>query len=378
MSFPRYKKYSSPLYNYLFDRITGKFARWGKTKDDDPKYSIIGPEIADIEISTTCSKGCAYCYKSNTVNGTYMTNESYKRVLNIINQNDTLTQVALGIGDIDANLDLEKILITTREFGLVPNITINGSKMTDYYYDMLAKYCGAVSISRYNDEELIETAKELKKRIEKNDNTLKYINIHMILCKDTYDDLFDFIKNKFESVKDLFNAIVFLSLKPLGDRNKYTSGNDYNSNDKQEYRISKEEYKTLIDYALSKRIPIGFDSCWCYNFLESIKDSDKYKQLSTYAEPCESTLFSIYVNVFGKAFPCSFCEHSLKFMNIITKDYKFDDNYNNITFPDLLSEKDIDFLMDVWFSPMFNRFRKLVLNTACNELNCRRCPIFDI
>ena len=68
MSFPRYKKYSSPLYNYLFDRTTGKFARWGKTKEDDPKYSITGPEIADIEISTACSKGCAYCYKSNNKN----------------------------------------------------------------------------------------------------------------------------------------------------------------------------------------------------------------------------------------------------------------------------------------------------------------------
>ena len=53
MSFPRYKKYSSPLYNYLFDRTTGKFARWGKTKEDDPKYSITGPEIADIENGTT-------------------------------------------------------------------------------------------------------------------------------------------------------------------------------------------------------------------------------------------------------------------------------------------------------------------------------------
>ena len=66
-------------------------------------------------------------------------------------------------------------------------------------------------------------------------------------------------------------------------------------------------------------------------------------------------------------------------MSMITKDYKFNDTYNHISIPDLLnSESNIDFLMDVWFSPLFNRFRKLVLNTADNELNCRKCPIFDI
>ena len=42
-------------YNYIFNYKTGMFVRWGKTKEDDPKFSPIGPEIADIEITTICN-----------------------------------------------------------------------------------------------------------------------------------------------------------------------------------------------------------------------------------------------------------------------------------------------------------------------------------
>ena len=382
MGFQRYKKYSSPLYNYTFDRVTGKFVRWGKTKEDDPKYSIAGPEIADIEISTACSKGCAYCYKSNMKYGTYMTNDNYKRILNTINANDTLTQVALGIGDIDSNPELEKILITTRELGLVPNITINGTKMNDYYYDLLVKYCGAVSISRYNDEEMINVAKELKARSKNNkSSTLKNINIHAILCKDTYNSIFKFIKENFVECKlgynlsDIFDAIVFLSLKPIGNRNIYTEGNDYQSDTKLDYSVSDEDYKKLIDYVLNYSVPIGFDSCGCYKFLNSIRDHEHYKYISTFAEPCESTLFSIYVNVNGNIYPCSFCEHSLKFINVMKKYTKS----NNIPEVVNLLEEDMDFTNDVWYSEMFKVFRKIVLSTEqSNDIHCRTCPIFGV
>ena len=45
-------------YNYIFNLDNGFFARWGKTKEDDPQFSPIGPELLDIEVSTICHRAC--------------------------------------------------------------------------------------------------------------------------------------------------------------------------------------------------------------------------------------------------------------------------------------------------------------------------------
>ena len=51
-------------YNSVFNKQTGFFARWGKTKDEDPQFSKY-PEIADIEISSgKCHNNCPFCYFS--------------------------------------------------------------------------------------------------------------------------------------------------------------------------------------------------------------------------------------------------------------------------------------------------------------------------
>ena len=53
-----FKVINTPTYNYKFNKVDGYFCRWGKTKDDDPIYAPLGPEIVDIEISTICNKNC--------------------------------------------------------------------------------------------------------------------------------------------------------------------------------------------------------------------------------------------------------------------------------------------------------------------------------
>jgi len=57
----------SKEYNYTFNKITGHFCRWGKTKEDDPSFSPFGPEILDIEISQgKCSGNCPFCVPKRT------------------------------------------------------------------------------------------------------------------------------------------------------------------------------------------------------------------------------------------------------------------------------------------------------------------------
>ncbi len=53
-------------YNSLFFSDTGVFMRCGKTKEDNPLMCPWGPEIADIEVSTSCSNGCSFCTPPGT------------------------------------------------------------------------------------------------------------------------------------------------------------------------------------------------------------------------------------------------------------------------------------------------------------------------
>jgi len=139
------KKARSHGYNYNFRYSDGFFMRWGSSFDDDPLCAP-SPEILDIEISTVCSginnKPCSHCYKSNTSKGKNMTFETFKIIFDkfpII-----LTQIAFGIGNLDANPDLWKMMEYCRNNEkniVIPNITINGWKLTEKDAGKLARVC---------------------------------------------------------------------------------------------------------------------------------------------------------------------------------------------------------------------------------------------
>lgn len=327
----------SPNFNHIFDRETGFSATWGKTLDDDPDYSPFGPLLLDIEISTICSKGCKACYKSNTSNGKNMNLDTFKLLASKLPK--TVGQIAFGIGDIDGNPDLWNILAYCREINIVPNITINGARMKPEYYDNLVKYCGAVAVSHYSDDECFNAVKELT------DRGLKQVNIHQILSQNTLEECFSLLeKYKTDERLGKLRAIVFLTLKPKGNRNVLEMVYNYN------------DYKKLIDKALDENIPVGFDSCGGPLFSQAIKGRSNYNSLMNLVEPCESMLFSLYFSVDGIAYPCSFAEGNYKGVNI----------------------RDVnDFLKDLWFAKEFVDFRnKSIASKDCN--GCRNCVEFDL
>lgn len=337
----------SPEYNYNFVKTDGYFERWGAKKEDDPLYSPVGPEIADIEISTVCNgldnKPCKFCYKSNTGKGHNMTLETFKKVFH--NLPRTLTQIAFGIGDIDANPDMWSIFDYCRTNDVIPNVTINGARLTPVILDRLANTCGAIAVSRYeNTDYCYNAVKELT------DRGMKQVNIHQLLAVETYDkciQAIDDISN--DSRLEKLNAIVFLALKPKGRGKTLTPFND------------SKKYKELIEYAFGKGVNIGFDSCSAPMFLEAMKDSPDYEKYEMLAEPCESYLFSIYVNEKGTSFPCSFLEDESEGIN--------------------LTQENLE-LEDYWFAESTNKWRKELLETAhksdCLVKGCRQCPKYDI
>jgi hypothetical protein len=340
------KVFKTENYNYIFNRDNGFFARWGKTSDDDPLYSPFGPEILDLEVSTICGGidgiNCSHCYKSNSVCGENMNFQTFKSIFH--KMPETLTQIAFGVGDIDGNPDLFDIFhycIHNKYNKVVPNITINGFNITDEIADKLVKYCGAVAVSRYDRDYCYNTVQKL---ISKG---MKQINIHMLVCEETYDSCLQVMKDYHHDkrLKGL-NAIVFLLLKPKGEKNNFT--------------IIKEKkyYKDIINYAFSNNINIGFDSCFAPLFLGCIKGRKDFKKIDRLVESCESTLFSSYINVKGLYYPCSFVEDEWKGIDVL--------NCN-------------DFIKDVWYGEETVKFReKLLKQENIISKTCRFCPVFDI
>ena len=332
------KKVSSDGYNYIFNYDTGFFARWGKTVDENPVWSPMGPEILDIEVSTIChgiGSPCKWCYKSNTPIGKNMSFETFKIIFDKMPKN--LTQIAFGIGDIDANPDLFKMFEYCRKNEVVPNVTINGYLLTDGLVDRLVDLCGAVAVSNYNDDLCYGTVKRLA------DKGLKQVNIHQLFAKETTLKCLKTMEDaQLDSRLDKLNAIVFLTLKPKGKRNDLTVPGDVGL------------YKQLIDYAIEHKVRIGFDSCGANMFLEAVKGRDDYKSFEAVCEPCESGLFSSYINVDSKYFPCSFAEGLPEFgggVDVV--------NCSN-------------FIEDVWNKNGINKWRYKLLK------NKRGCPIFNL
>ncbi len=347
------KRVRSKDYNYEFHYDTGLFIRWGATIDDDPLFSPLGPEILDIEVSTIChgikGKPCPWCYKSNTPTGRNMSYSTFKELFHKFPKN--LTQIAFGIGDIDSNPDLFKMFEYCRNNDynvVVPNITINGWNLTDDLADNLAQKCGAVAVSNYDNEICYNAVQKLTQRIGKKNNTLKQVNIHQLTSLNTFQPCKRVLRDKMKDPRLVnLNAIIFLSFK-----NK-RRGVQFES-------LPPNQFKELVDFSLKNNLSIGMDSCSAYKFLSCVQDHKDYEQFTTLVEPCESGLFSLYVNVEGKSYFCSFMEKE-------NRAHEFD------------IVKCGDFLKEVWYHPKMIEWREALFATASkNSLKIRECPRFKI
>ena len=266
-----------------------------------------------------------------------MTFETFKTIFHKFPR--TLTQIAFGAdATLTSNPDIWKIMdyCTNNDYqSVIPNITV--ANISDDVADKLAEYCGAVAVSRYDDPDVCyDSVKRLT------DRGMDQVNIHMMVSMETYNTALQTIYDAKDDprLKDM-NAIVFLSLKRKGRGTKYTP-------------LSQEMFNNLVMTAMTNDIKFGFDSCSAHKFLTSVSKLPTYKYLEKMTEPCESTLFSSYIDVKGDFYPCSFCE-------------KVDGWEEGLSVVDCE-----DFLEDIWNHEKTEKFRNNLLR------NDRNCPIYDL
>jgi hypothetical protein len=335
----------SKNYNYNFDKNSGFFMRWGKTIKDDPEVAPF-PEILDIEVSEICGgipnlRGvetpCTFCYKKNTAfKGSNMSFETFKK---IIDKMPFLTQVAFGAdAKGTSNPDLFKMMEYSRSIGIIPNITL--ANVSDEIADNVSSLCGAIAISRYENKDICYNS--VKKLV---DRGMKQVNIHQLVSQNTKDQIWETLEDfKNDERLNGLNAIVMLSLKKVGRGVNYES-------------LPEEEFKKIVDYALDNKIGLGFDSCSQGKFEKSVRGRDNYEQLVQLSDPCESTAFSVYINVHGEMFACSFNENSDSFptgTNVVECE---------------------DFIKDVWNNPLTEAWRSNMLKKRCEGCSC---PVYEI
>jgi len=356
----RLRVFNSPCYNFVFDKRTGFFARCGANEHDDPAYSPFGPELADIEISSAAPEdierarhhdavfvvddggcnglGCRkFCYKGSFGNSTaHMKLSTITRILDMLP--DTVCQIAYGVCSVTSHPDIWRIFEETRKRSLVPNVTINGIGVTDEVAERLSTLCGAVAVSvnPYNRDIAYDTIHKLSQTYG-----MKQVNIHIVLAEDTVS----FIKSVVGDMKNdvrlsNMNALVMLSFKDKANTGCYKP-------------VSATSYKSVVEFCEQNGVTFGFDSCSAHAYMNAVKDRPNFAQLARHCEPCESGLFSIYVNTFGELFACSFCEGIGEWQDGIP----------------LLSCNSFD---EVWKSLRVEEWRVKLLT------NERRCPYYSI
>ena len=331
------KVHNSPNYNYAFRLVDGNFIRWGTTLEDDPQQAPF-PEILDIEVTPKCEgipdkvtgipTPCGFCYKSNGGNGKNMSLATFKEIL--VKFNCGLTQIAFG-ADATAtnNPDLFDMMQFARDCEVIPNITV--ANISCNTAQRLSQVCGAVAVSRYANKDICyDSVKRLT------DCGMDQVNIHMMISEETYEAALETIYDiqYDERLKNL-NAIVLLSLKQVGRGKDFTI-------------LSKDKFRTIIKTCHDSGVTFGMDSCAGPKFLDIIRDT-KYAKYEQFVEPCESTLFSSYIDVDGKFYPCSFASH--------------------LTGINVLEHETFD---TVWNAEPTNNFRSMLLR---NNRNCCLHPV---
>ncbi len=173
----------------------------------EEKASPIYPVSIDLKITNRCEKHCMWCHENSWAGGEHARIQS---ILKIVKNLPKGTEIAIGGGDPFLHPNLEKILQTFSNLGLISNITVNSRHLTKHKEAIQKfrknKLIYGLGVSwNYMDVEAIEEIYDK--------NTV----IHFIAGLDNVYYLLEMLKTnhkclvlgfkKYGRAKDLFNMI---------------------------------------------------------------------------------------------------------------------------------------------------------------------------
>ena len=298
------------------------------------------------------------CYKSNQPNGSYMPFDTFKVVFDKMNQPRTMTQIAFGVdAECVTNPDVWRIMDYCNENGVTPNVTV--ADISKETAENIVRRCGACAVSCYerNRNCCYDSIKLLTDEAKRQGRDSFKVNMHLLVSHETEKFVFEVLNDRLndERLKDM-GAIVLLSLKQKGRGKVFRKMDD-------------EVYRKVIFFLQDNHISYGSDSCGANRLMASLKEyykdkengDEQYKRVLGCISPCESLMESIYINVNGEVFPCSFMEG--------------EDNWKEGI--DLKNDKCRNFTAQVWNHPRVLEWRQNALRCInCN--GCNQCPHYEI
>ncbi len=329
-----------PAYNFYGNTRTGLTLRWGETMEGNPRCAP-WPELADISVSNYCTKGCDFCYRGSTENGSFMSLENYEYVLDCLSspKYGRVFQVALGGGEPLEHPCFLDMLKATAQRGIVANFTTNGELIDHAMADALAGLAGAaaLSVSRMADFKREKAILLIRAGIK--------VNIHFVLDSESVADAIDLLEGKYNRLLGGINGVIFLTYKPRG-----------RAPAERCLRLEDEHFIRFVQGIAPSRcaVPIGFDACFVPVLMNrTTVDPD-------YIDSCECGFFSVYIDENMNVSPCSFAS---------------DDRF---TFS-LLNRS-----MDEIWNGGFEAYRREITENKCADIRCAnaahcrgKCSYFD-
>jgi hypothetical protein len=328
------KKYVvSKNYNCILDKKTDYFLRCGKNIENIPLSGAL--EYVDIELSTiyTNTNKYEFLFKKDIEHPKYMKFNTFRKIIDILPK--SLNHINFIVDpECKTNPDIWKILYYCNLKNISSSITVDNIDIEKS--KKISNLCKSVSVNLHLDKNICyNTIKRLNKyNVKPNLNILVSKDTHHMIIRTLYDYYRD------ERLKNI-NSIFFIGLK-----------NDEN------WRFLKElennEFKSIVNDMLDKKIPFGLDNYLSFYFISHIKNNLKHYYNMSFV-PCESLTFHAYIDINGYIFPCK---------------YYVPKKQNFIGFS-LFDKRGFDKL---WFHKNFNQIRNDFISN--NKNGIRYCPLF--
>jgi radical SAM protein with 4Fe4S-binding SPASM domain len=243
---------------------------------------------------------CPHCYAESSKNGR---NLSLADMLPVFDQcaEAGVFEIALGGGEPTLHPELEKILGSIRERGIVPNLATNGRELKLKTAKMLAKYVGAAALSvEFTGEDFIKRRGFAFSEWLASAAKLKASGVRLVFQLTVSAANLDNLPAIAERLAVLEPyAVIILTYKPAG------RGRDF---DAPLSSVSFKKYQGTLKEVFEKldgRTRVGYDCCLANALIGWGLSGDDEIQ------GCSALRSSMAVDINLNAFPCSFSRSSI-------------------------------------------------------------------